>query len=352
MPWIRMALTLAAAGVAAELCVWLKTPLPWMIGPLVATALLSARGVPTAAWPPLRDAGQLVIGLALGLYFTPPVIALVTGHALAIAVGIVWALLIGAGFSAWLRWWAARGGLQVDRTTAYFSGCIGGASEMVVLAQRHGGQLDLVAACHTLRVLMVVVIVPFGFQFAGLAGIDTALPGPKAVHWGGLLGLLALASAAAWLLARLRLTNPWMIGPLLVALVLTSNNVEWSALPGWLVNAAQLVIGVALGTRFTPAFLHQAPRWMTGVALGTLGLLLVSVGFGLALGWATAFHPATTVLATAPGGIAEMCITAKVLQLGVPIVTAFHVTRMVGVVLLAGPLYQWMVRPAAAGEPA
>jgi uncharacterized membrane protein AbrB (regulator of aidB expression) len=33
----------------------------------------------------------------------------------------------------------------------------------------------------------------------------------------------------------------------------------------------------------------------------------------------------------------EMCVTAKVLQLGVPLVTAFHVTRMV-VLLLATPL--------------
>jgi hypothetical protein len=35
--------------------------------------------------------------------------------------------------------------------------------------------------------------------------------------------------------------------------------------------------------------------------------------------------------------MAEMCVTAKVLQLGVPLVTAFHVTRLV-VLLLATPL--------------
>ena len=47
-------------------------------------------------------------------------------------------------------------------------------------------------------------------------------------------------------------------------------------------------------------------------------------------------HPATLVLGTAPGGIAEMCITAKVLQLGVPLVTAFHVTRLVVLLLVHG----------------
>jgi uncharacterized membrane protein AbrB (regulator of aidB expression) len=52
-------------------------------------------------------------------------------------------------------------------------------------------------------------------------------------------------------------------------------------------------------------------------------------------------HWATLLLGTSPGGIAEMAITAKVLQLGVPVVTAFHVTRLAAVLLLAEPMYCW-----------
>jgi uncharacterized membrane protein AbrB (regulator of aidB expression) len=55
-------------------------------------------------------------------------------------------------------------------------------------------------------------------------------------------------------------------------------------------------------------------------------------------------HPATVLLGTSPGGITEMCITAKVLQLGVPVVTAFHVTRYVAVLVLTTPLYRWEMR--------
>jgi uncharacterized membrane protein AbrB (regulator of aidB expression) len=51
-------------------------------------------------------------------------------------------------------------------------------------------------------------------------------------------------------------------------------------------------------------------------------------------------HPATLVLATAPGGIAEMAITAKVLQLGAPVVTAFQVCRLITVLVLVEPLYR------------
>jgi hypothetical protein len=46
------------------------------------------------------------------------------------------------------------------------------------------------------------------------------------------------------------------------------------------------------------------------------------------------------LLGKSPGGIAEMCLTAKVLELGVPLVTAFHIVRYVIVLLLTGPIYQ------------
>ena len=60
-----------------------------------------------------------------------------------------------------------------------------------------------------------------------------------------------------------------------------------------------------------------------------------------ALAWATGLPWVTLLLGTSPGGITEMAITAKVLQLGVPVVTAFQVCRLVAVLVLAEPLYRW-----------
>ena len=92
---MRVALTLLLAWVAAQVCVWLATPIPWMIGPLLATSLVSMMGAPTESWSPLRNTGQWVIGAALGLYFTPEVGKLVAGLWWAIALGIGWALALG-----------------------------------------------------------------------------------------------------------------------------------------------------------------------------------------------------------------------------------------------------------------
>ena len=196
--------------------------------------------------------------------------------------------------------------------------------------------------------MVVVLVIPFGLQASGLTGIDLTPAGPRVVHPAGLAALAALTGAGAWLMRRLGRANPWFMGALVAAMALTMAGITWSAIPAWLSNAAQLVIGVSLGVRFTSGFLHTAPRWLASVGLGTLCMMALCAGFAWLLSRGTGLHPVTLLLGTSPGGITEMSITAKVLQLGVPVVTAFQVCRLVAVLLLANPVWHWMEARRAA----
>ena len=80
------------------------------------------------------------------------------------------------------------------------------------------------------------------------------------------------------------------------------------------------------------------------MAVSTFVMMMMCAGYAWLLARLTGLHWATLLLGTSPGGIAEMAITAKVLQLGVPVVTAFHVTRLAAVLMLAEPLYRWLYR--------
>ena len=338
--------TLAGAWLGAEVCLALHTPLPWMIGPLLATSLASILGAPTLSATPLRNAAQCTVGLALGLYFTPEVMRLVGSLWWAMLLGVMWALALGWLFGWFLHRWHTPDEQPLDRATTFFAGAIGAASEMTLLAERAQARTDLVASAHSLRLLMVTVLIPFGMQFIGLHGLDRSGLITPDVRWWGLVALYALAAACSWLLDRYDRANPWFMGALLVAMGLTASDVRLSTLPPSWVNAAQLVIGVSLGVRFTRAFVMAAPRWLALVALGTLGLMALCAAFGWVLSWLTGLHPATMMLATAPGGIAEMSITAKVLQLGAPMVTALQVARLMAVLVLLEPMYRrWVVVP-------
>lgn len=322
---------------------------------MLATAACSLAGWPTRSADELRNAGQWVIGTALGLYFTPQVGELVLSLWWAIVLGIVWALALGYGFGLWLHHRHADQLMQgVDphhanavRATSYFSGAIGGASEMTLLAERAGARTDLVAAAHSLRLLLVVILLPFGMQWFqahwGLHVNTALLPGPREAQWPGLLWLAMVTGGGALVMRWLKRTNPWFMGAMLVSMGLTLSGQQWSAVPKELSNAAQLVIGISLGVRFQKEFIRTAPQWMLSVLVGSLSMMLAAAGLGWVLAEATGLHPATMILGTAPGGIAEMAITAKVLELGVPVVTAFQVCRLVAVLMLVSPLYhRWV----------
>jgi membrane AbrB-like protein len=340
-----LALVVALAGGAAF--AWMRAPLPWLMGPLLSCALVNVATGRLHSPRSIRKGGQWAIGLALGLYFSADVIAQLMRFSGWIAGGVMWAFVLGFGL-AWLM--ERLGGM--DRPTAFFAAAIGGASEMMVQAERQGGHGASVAASHSVRIMIVVVTIPFVYRALDLHGSDLYMPAVKSVHYGGLLALAAVTLAGAVLADRLGSPNAWVIGPLLFSGILTACGFYWSAVPGWMSIAAQVAIGMTLGTRFTPSFYRSAPRIVGSSIVVTVVAMLACTAFGWVLGRLSGVSPATMILSTSPGGIAEMSLTARNLDLGVPMVTAFHATRMAALVLCVGGVYRLTHGRRVDGDPA
>ncbi len=328
-------ISLAIALTGAVVALFLHLPLPWLMGPLLLTAMCRYSGlnVQCPAW--CRKAGQWCIGSSLGLYFMPSMLSIWQSAMGLIVVAIAFALLQNyLGSKMLVRF----GG--VGFKTAWFSSSVGGASEMSTLAERYGAEVDKVASAHRLRVLMVVVSIPFAFQYLGVQGHDASQFGKNSLFdaW-GFLALLGLTVSTALFFQWRNWINPWVLGPLLAAAVLTLSGNHWSAIPQEIQNISQMFIGWSLGCKFGPDFFKRAPQFLWIVGVCNAVALLAAVLVALVLAWIWAGSVPTFLLSLAPGGITEMTITAKVLQLGVPIVTTVQVARMVCVLLITGPLY-------------
>jgi hypothetical protein len=328
-----LALLLCAGAGAAFAS--LHLPLPWMIGPLLAMATCNFAGAELRAPRGGRAVGQILIGTALGLYFTPAVGQQVIAYWPVLLLAAAVAVLLGV-----LGGWILSRVSGVDTTTAFFASVPGGAAEMTILGERFHARPDRVALAQSLRILVVVIVVPFALTYSGAHGSDSFVTVGPPLRWQGLATLLALAAAGALLLDRLRMPNAFMFGPLAVTIAITVAEVQFSSLPAILTNSAQLLIGCALGARFERRSLESAPRYVAGVLVS----VLIGVAFAALIAAAVArlagLSVPSLVLAMAPGGIAEMCITAKVLQLGVPLVTAAHVARVVVLIIGTGPGYR------------
>ncbi len=333
--WINPVVAFALCAAGGALFAWMRTPLPWMIGPLLMMAVWNFSGARLRAPMGGRQVGQLIIGTALGLYFTPVV---------AREVAASWPILLGAALFAialaWACGWFLSRVTDTDRTTAFFASVPGGAAEMAVLGERYGARVDRVVFAQSMRVLVVVVAVPFALTYSGVHGSDLYIPAPVPLDWARLGMLFAIAAAGGALATALRMPNPFMFGPLLAAIALTANELSLSSIPVTLTNLGQLLLGCALGSRFERKFLRGLGSYASAVLGSILLAMLLAAGFSVGLAWLSGLPIPSLVLATAPGGIAEMCVTAKVLQLGVPLVTAAHVTRVLILVNATAPLYR------------
>ncbi|APV49516.1 hypothetical protein BWI17_07375 [Betaproteobacteria bacterium GR16-43] len=332
---LRVLGALALCLAAGALFSWLKTPIPWMIGPLAAMAIVQFSGASLQAPPFGREAGQAVVGVSLGLYFTAPIVR---------EVGTYGGYFLALGFLA-----VAAGGLcslviarlaRVDTATAWFSSMPGGAAEMAVMGERHGALMDRVALANAVRMLFVVTIVPVFITFAGFTGADDYRPITTPFEPLGFAVLMSMGLGVGLLARRLGAPNPFMIAPLLATIALTVAGVSLSSVPTPVTNAAQLLLACSLGVQFQRSFLREAPRFVAALVPAGALMLLLCAGIGLALSWGSGVYLGATLLAAAPGGIAEMSITAKVLKIGVPFVTAAHVCRYLVVILFS----QWLFR--------
>lgn len=323
------------SALGGAVCAWIGTPLPWMIGAIFGMGAVQLAGAGFEAPRGGREAGFVVVGANLGLYFTAPVVR---------EVGSLWPWFVGLGlaaiaygtFSAWIL--ARLSG--TDRATAFFGCMPGGAAEMANLGEKYGAAPDRVALAHSLRMLMVVTIFPVAITLAGFHATDDYRPLSMPFDALGLVELLAIAALAGAAAKLVNVPTAFMMGSLVASTFLTVSGFEFSSIPSWLSNAAQVLMGCALGARFDRSFITHAPRFAMAL-VPTLVLMLAiaaMVGWGLAAGSGT--YLGGGLLAAAPGGIAEMCITAKVLRMSVAFVTAAHVIRYVIVVLLTRPVYR------------
>jgi len=331
--------TVAAATCGGAVLTLLHVPLAWMIGAMLGTAALAwHRPVGMPGWA--RPAGLVFLGLGLGTTFSGPVLAAVTAALPVMLLGGVLAILSGLLVA---RLFTRMAG--TDQQTGFFCAVPGGIIVMAVLAQEAKASVATVTMAQTMRVLVVVLTFPPLLGWLAPHGDFGEFTAARiAVWWPGLLAMAAAGLALAFPLRKLGLANPWMLGPCALAIGLAATGHLPSSVPKPLVDAAQVAMGATLGTRLTRNFLLSSRRLALASVLSALALSLLLAALAVVVALASGLPVAAMILGLAPGGMPEMALTAKALELGVPLVLGFHLTRTVLCNLLVGPIHRLGVR--------
>lgn len=139
-------------GLALQL---LRLPNPWFLGPLLAAIGLAASESAPATVPTLlSNAAQLVIGVSLGVGFSPQFLHTAPRWLARVALGTVGLIVACAAFALVLAW--ATG---LHPATAIPATAPGGMTEMSITAKALQWGVPVVTALQVTRLVAVLILV-------------------------------------------------------------------------------------------------------------------------------------------------------------------------------------------------
>ncbi|MEM9603663.1 MAG: AbrB family transcriptional regulator [Pseudomonadota bacterium] len=335
-------LVLTAIAVAGG---WLAShtllPMPWMLGSLFATALsapLLARAFPQCPTYPerVRRVCIAIIGVMIGASFTPALVSILPTLWVSLLAMLAFVLLShGVGYTLFRR----VGGY--DPKTAFYASMPGGLIEAIAFGEAAGCDARTLTVQHFTRIVLVVMVVPLTLLlWHGTAVGSAAGEALSRGRWhaADVLWVAGLAATGLAVSPWLRLPAGHLMTPLLVSAVLHA--VGWAAVtsPEWLLHVAQLVVGAGLGTRFVDFDRRQLLRALGMSSLSISCVLVLSLGFAIALSAVTPLPVEALFISFAPGGVTEMSLIA--LSFGVsPMLVALH--HLLRITITVGSVVIW-----------
>ena len=317
--------------------------LPWLLGPMFAILLVNQFIQIPLYWPRfLRTAGLVMLGVQIGSSFTRDAVLLmamdlpymafmtVSVVALSVALGLLFKRMVHESLG-----------------TSLLGSIPGGLAQMVVLAEEiPSANITVVTMMQTIRIFMVVTIVPFLTIF--LHGRGAGEMEEQLFTFSPGLFLLALAVSLLLYGAMKKIGFPAaeLLAPIMaMAIVQAVSGDVLIDMPYWLIAIAQVCIGANLGLQMEG--IGDKLTFRLGAAIVLNNVLLISFTILIArilANWLPEYIFLDFFLSAAPGGIAEMAITALAVGGDVAIITGFQLFRLFFILLVAAPLVAFIVK--------
>lgn len=343
--WVVVAIVTVVGGTAVEEA---GLPAPHLLTGLAVGLVVALSGTATRAgvWLPRSAylAAQAVAGVLLGTYFSLSALTS-DGWSILPLIAITF-LTLGLSVSAGM--FLSRHS-TLDAPTATLGMIAGGSAGIVAAGDDLGADTRMVAVLQYVRLLLVVASAPVLVRFVLAPSGTYESVGPKEIEaattLSGVIFTLGVAAVGAAIALRGRAPSGALIGPLVLSAALVSTG--WFggvAPPEWLREPAFTLIGLQVGLGFDRDVVRRVVR-LAPVALPLIVGVIVACGL---MAWALSLATSTSVLnaylATTPGGINAVLVTAFAAGANTSLIFGIQGLRLIVMVIGAPPLVSWLLR--------
>jgi uncharacterized protein len=144
---------------------------------------------------------------------------------------------------------------------------------------------------------------------------------------------LVLGGAGGYLFLLAKMPLPWMMGAMCVTTAAALAGVPMRG-PGHFREYMIAIIGLMVGSAFTPEILDQLSHWVISLSALAVYTIVTIFILGCALRWWLNFHPADAFCSAAPGGFVEMVILGGAMGGDERVISLMHSVRILLTVIV------------------
>ncbi|WP_414835321.1 AbrB family transcriptional regulator [Bacillus altitudinis] len=352
---------IAVSGLGGFLLSLTGMSIGWMIGTLMTAAFIALRrpalfqrkGKNTlrihSRWLLL---GQFILGIELGQKMNMKVLHIFAENWLPVSFMLVFSILL-AMLSGFVLWKLSK----TDMLTSFVGTAPGGLSAMPGIAQEVGANTAVVSLVQTIRVLMVVLTIPFTVFYLNTKSQSDVVVSQGSAFSSGVFTISNISWTAAlilgaWLMSRLAVRlhfpAPWLIGSMLGVAALqvgVGALTGHDLIPYWPAQAniaSQVFLGATIGSKMNKQMFVGLKNTLIVAVVSSAGLIAATVLSSIAIAEITGISVITAILAFSPGGIAEMATTAVTLHEDSTFVVAVQVVRIILVIAMLPPFFRFL----------
>lgn len=348
MQWLKtrvpMMISLMASLIGVMVLKLVHAPMPWLLGSILATILISRFSfIPLASPKRFSAPSRAILGITIGSAFNPEIL-----HYLGDFLSSLILILPFVVVVTFAGMWYYKKVLKFDTYTAYFSAMPGGLMEMASLAESFKLDLYKVVITQSSRLVFMMLIFPFLIEHL----VRISLDGRKGItqpfletNGFDMLFIFILAILGWRLAAHFRISGGTLIIPMVFGVIVYGIGFLHSRTPTEVLNLIQLILGTTIGF----AFVGVTYKEMFRIFIQTLGyfviLMFVCTVFIVLVAWMTEFPIVSILLAFAPGGQSEMNLIAIIVGANLPYVALHHILRLFLVIGISPVLIRFVKKP-------
>jgi membrane AbrB-like protein len=305
-------------------------PLPFMLGAIIANMIFAFLGTNVKVNPNLIKLNLVILGSFLGATFTPSIAEHV--HLWFFSISLLGVFVLISVMTLYSFFTKV---IKLDAKTAYFSSSPGGMTQMIFIGKDVGADDRIIALIHSVRVFMVVFIIPFIFKlFVDVEDLSADVIKTVNVNL-AFNEYVILGLGAFWGVfvgKKLKFPAYFLTGAMLASICLYMSGICVGRAPKELMWCVQVIVGSSIGARFYGVSIKKYFPVIFSAIGSTSILMMLGFSFAYVVSHFTnlSFYP--LILAYAPGGVADMCLISFALGLDVAFVSVHHIIRIIYIV--------------------